>query len=101
MATPLPEGISAAASATPTGARGNVPRESQCSVSGLNTTCGSTWTVAVSRRPPAVVSASVPETALSGTVVRTTWSFQSAGEATGAVTSPPPPARANVTAPPP
>ena len=91
-------GMVAAASATPTGERGN---GSACcvhtSVVGSNGMTGRTCTVAGRRSPRDEVTVTVPVAALSGTTVRMLWSLQVLS-ATAAPTWPPPP-RGNVTVP--
>src|SRR5882672_9382417 len=86
----LPSGNSAAASATPTGARGKAARPCQVSVAGLNAGAGRTCTVVVSWKPAPVITVSVPDAAESGTVVVMVradhWESGSA-----ALVSPPPP----------
>src|SRR3989442_245336 len=99
VASPAPETNSAAAAATPTGARGNAGRACQASVAGSNATRGSTCTTALRRSPAAGVTGRGAETALSGTGARTARAVPSGG-ATGAAISPPP-RRGDRTAPPP
>src|SRR6266516_1906950 len=97
-ARPPEAGTVAAASATPTGARGNgSARWVHTSVAGSKDGAGSTRTGAGRRSPRAEMTRTVPPAALLGTVVRMVWSLQVLS-ATAAATWPPP-VRGNETVP--
>ncbi len=101
IATPASVGNSAAASATPTGACGNAAAVRCCQSRPVaaKATWGRTCTLGtVSRRPVAVVTLSVPVTALSGTATRIAASDQAFVSGTTAAITPPP-SRANCTVP--
>src|SRR5512134_4042892 len=89
---------SAAASATPTGARGNPARGCHASVAGSNGTAGTTWTVVVRRSPDDVSIVTDPVAASPGTTTSIAKALHDAeaGTTAGVV---PPPCRAKPTVP--